>query len=130
MNSAIELHDSHVQSVESTDGVVRIVLSNAYVHRSTGKPGIDPGNGYSQAAELVFFNATSSDLTSECSGSISDGSVQIGAQSFGLLPLPCSSADDIRAKFIFTSGASFSIVAKSFNCIATGSPTLIESYGG
>jgi hypothetical protein len=107
-----------------------MVLSRAYVHCSIGRPGVDPGDGYSQSAELVFLNAMCSEPTSGCFGKISEGLVRIGTDSFGLLPLPCSGSGDIHAKFVFTSGTSLNIIAESFNCLATGSRKLIESYGG
>jgi hypothetical protein len=53
VNAAIELHDSQVVAVESATGTIIVWLA-AYVHRSDGRPGFDPGSGWSQRVALEF----------------------------------------------------------------------------
>ena len=48
---AIELHDSTVERVER-DGDDLVLVLAAYVHRSAGVPGVDPGSGFTQLAEV------------------------------------------------------------------------------
>jgi hypothetical protein len=53
MESFIELHDSELVAVLEL-GSQAIVLLRAYMHTSEGRIGIDPGNGWVQAALLTF----------------------------------------------------------------------------
>jgi hypothetical protein len=128
MNSAIELHDSEVQSVEIADGVVRVFFSSAYVHCSTGKPGVDAGEGFSQSVEVVFSNAKCSGESAGFAGTVADGSVHVDAACIGLLPLPCLIKGNISANFVLASGAELSITAGSLQCVPTGGRTFIEAY--
>jgi hypothetical protein len=57
MNQAIELHDSDLGEVRLSVKGLTIGLAPAYVHRSEGRVGIDPGTGWTQRAELVFTDA-------------------------------------------------------------------------
>jgi hypothetical protein len=130
MNSALEFHDSEVKAIELAGGVLSIIFSSAYVHRSVGEAGTDPGQGVTQPAELVFSGAECTMLASGCSGKISDGSVLVGAKTYGLLPLPFSASGDISASFVFASGVTLNFTAQSLACSITGSPTYVESFGG
>jgi hypothetical protein len=52
LNSAIELHDSTIESVVHVGQQIRVAFHPAYVHKSAGIPGIDPGSGYVQ--DFIF----------------------------------------------------------------------------
>jgi hypothetical protein len=54
MNRHIELHDSRIARIDISPGAVQLQFDRAYLHQSTGRPGIDPGTGWTQAARLVF----------------------------------------------------------------------------
>jgi len=58
-NLAIELHDSTLESIES-HGEVLVARLTAYVHRSSGRPGIDAGSGWSQELHLCFSSGLAS----------------------------------------------------------------------
>jgi hypothetical protein len=45
MNSLIEFHDSTLGEVWSSEKTVVVALRPAYIHQSTGRPGIDSGIG-------------------------------------------------------------------------------------
>lgn len=128
MNSSLELHDSKVQVIEVDAGLLRIVFSSAYVHRSAGRPGIDAGAGYMQAAELAFSGATWVGVPEQCSGSISDGSVLVAGQSLSLIPLPFSASGNISAEIVFVSGVVLSVSATSVVCSCFGEPRFVENY--
>ena len=57
MNSAIEIHDSVVDAISNVDGKVVLHCSSVYIHKSLGKPGVDPGTGWVQQAKLTIVNA-------------------------------------------------------------------------
>jgi len=48
----IELHDSVIATIVLDGGTTLITFSHAYIHQSDGVPGVDPGSGWSQRAEL------------------------------------------------------------------------------
>jgi hypothetical protein len=54
MNKEIEFHDSKVGLIDVGNGIVTVKLTPAYVHQSSGRPGIDPGSGWLQEAWLRF----------------------------------------------------------------------------
>ena len=54
-NQEIELHDTRVERVERADRSIVLWLS-AYMHESDGRPGRDPGTGWSLPARLIIEN--------------------------------------------------------------------------
>ena len=57
MNQSIELHDSVLGEIGFAEGDAKLSFVHAYIHRSEGRPGIDPGTGWSQKAELIIEEA-------------------------------------------------------------------------
>ncbi len=57
MNGAIELHDSTLAAVIQEGILVTLSFSPAYVHRSSGRPGIDAGSGWTQTVTFTFADA-------------------------------------------------------------------------
>jgi hypothetical protein len=49
LNCSIEIHDSALNSVE-TQGTLLKLFIQAYIHKSKGVPGVDPGTGWVQSA--------------------------------------------------------------------------------
>jgi len=129
MNSALEFHDSEVSLVEGTNGTLRLLFSSAYIHRSAGRPGRDPGAGYMQAAELIFTDASWQGLSSECSGYLYDGSLNVDGESLSLIPIPFTTTGNITAVFSFLSTV-LSVSAGSVVCSVSGEPRFVENYVG
>ena len=77
MNQSIELHDSQLASIHFVDGCATIIFSHAYIHKSYGKPGIDSGTGWSQAAELVIQESPEVKLPESWPCMISDGQLEL-----------------------------------------------------
>lgn len=131
MNSAIELHDSEVSSVKRDGPTVRIAFEPAYVHRSVGRPGIDAGEGYLQAADLVLAGVASLEEEGQCIGTLSDGSIAVGRQEFAnVLPLPLDFTGAVSATFVFASGGVLAIRATGVTCVLSGSARYVEAYEG
>src|SRR5436190_21801707 len=89
MNAAVELHDSEVVAISRVAGAVVVRLS-AYVHRSSGRPGIDPGSGWSQAVEFTFACGLVDTLPAELPCTLDDGDVSGSVEFVGMVPLPLS----------------------------------------
>jgi hypothetical protein len=130
MNAALEFHDSEVQLAVGESGELRVVFSAAYMHRSVGLPGVDPGAGYIQPAELVFSGASWVGLSPLCVGPLSDGVLVAGDQSFSLIPVPFNASGQVSAELVFVSGAVLSVSATSVACSCFGKPRFVENYPG
>ncbi len=130
MNAALEFHDSEVGLLTGADCTLKMQFSAAYIHRSSGRPGIDAGAGYIQPAELVFSAASWSELSHDCVGDLSNGSLLINGAEYSLVPLPFSASGQISAEFVFVSGAVLSVSASSLHCLCTGEPGFVENYPG
>ena len=130
MNAALEFHDSEVALVAGADHTLKIQFSAAYIHRSSGRPGIDAGAGYIQPAELVFSAASWSELSDDYAGDLSSGLLLINGTGYSLVPLPFSAVGQISAELVFVSGAVLSISASSIRCQHTGEPRFVENYPG
>ncbi len=95
LNAAIELHDSTVEEVRFANGNLAIAVS-AYVHRSTGTPGIDNGSGWVQGVIIDFQNGTIAGNVGDLPAGIFDGDLQIGLQTFSnMIALPCDEVGPI-----------------------------------
>ena len=128
MNEALEFHDSLVGSVEYENASLLVAFSSAYIHRSTGHPGIDNGAGYVQTAQLLFGEARATGKLSSCKGRLSDGSVHIQGSALSLIPVPYSASGSIKAELVFENGEVLAIVAKSLQCSSFGEPRFVERY--
>ena len=53
----LELHDSVLSGLKQDGGTAVLQLRPAYVHRSAGRPGIDPGEVYTQDFDIVIEGA-------------------------------------------------------------------------
>jgi hypothetical protein len=130
MNEALELHDSTVESVQREGGVLRVSLRTAYVHRSSGRPGVDSGEGYAQAVDLLFSEARV-EVHGACVGVLSSGSISCdGRTSDNLVPLPLSQAGNIQATFEFASGGVLRVLAIACASSEKGEARFVEKYEG
>jgi len=89
VNQAIELHDSVLGAIFLADGGATLTFVHAYLHRSEGRPGIDPGTGWSQKAELIIDQATTINLPQSWPCTIADGVLELnGVAHANVIPLP------------------------------------------
>ena len=131
MNSALEFHDSEVSSVRMSDGSVTVVFKSAYVHRSSGRPGVDAGSGFVEPGELLFLEAQWSERGGACIGRVSEGMVTAEGKEFAnVVPLPLSMAGRVTAKISFASGAVLEVTGSSVSYIPTGIAEFVETYEG
>ena len=130
MNSALEFHDSKIHQVTVFEDQLHLEFSSAYIHCSTGRPGIDAGSGYVQEAKITFTNAIFSGLSTKCSGPLFDGFIRVNLEEFSLIALPLNASGLICAEFVFSSGAILNVTAKAVTCSCLGEPTYVESFAG
>ena len=129
MNIALEFHDSEVREIKAVDRGLQVSFSSAYVHHSTGRPGVDPGFGYAQALEMMLGEAVWTGQLHECLGALSHGRVSIeGIRMTSLLPLPYEHTGSVGVELVFANGATLSTSAQSLRVRFQGDPHFIESF--
>jgi hypothetical protein len=132
MNTGVELHDSCVAEVVREGSELRVVFRPAYVHRSDGAPGSDPGWGFLQPVEFKFRDAVNS-ATGECLGVVSDGAVIVsGVEYSNIVPMPLTCEGTATARIEFASRGILTVSAGGFTCIPIGEPdpNFKERYEG
>jgi hypothetical protein len=125
---ALEFHDSEIAraSIEGPDLV--LTFSAAYVHRSSGNPGIDAGQGYLAPLVLAFRGARCTGDLSRCIGTLSDGALDGPDIPRGLLPLPFTTTNPVHAHLQFTNGTTLDVHAAGMDCRITGEERFVESF--
>jgi hypothetical protein len=128
MNTALEFHDSDVRGVYAEKAGVTLHFSAAYIHRSEGRPGIDSGAGYAQAAKISFGEAHFDGSLAECLGRVSDGHITVNGECLSLVSIPFSSSGPVQATFVFQNGATLRLDANSIECYGYGPSQFIENF--
>ena len=109
MKAALELLDSRLDQIDLVDGGAIIHFSHAYIHKSTGTPGKDPGTGWSQEAQLVLTSVSGSRVLPALPNSISDGYLEVGGIRHELIPLPFSRRGKATLSLVFVDGSQLEI---------------------
>jgi hypothetical protein len=131
MNAALEFHDSEVSSVRAVADDVRIELPSAYVHRSSGRPGIDSGSVFLQPAAVIFSRAVVEETSGPCTGAISDASISVNGEQFSnVVPVPFAAVGAVAGSFTFASGGVLSVSGEGVSCQVSGKPVFVEAYDG
>jgi len=130
LNAAIELHDSTVESVVQVGQVIRIALRPAYVHRSAGNPGIDPGSGYVQDFVLEFGTARIEAGFGPLPADVFDGEFLAGNQQFNnVISLPCDIAAPVSLTlFLSPDNRRASVSGLSVKAVPAGEAVYVEDF--
>jgi hypothetical protein len=101
MNRAIEIHDSSLSGITKSEGKIIIHLNEAYIHESTGVPGIDSGKGYIQSINLELSNPTIENDITQFPTTLSDGYILLDDQRENNgIPLPIDKTGKIELSFV------------------------------
>ncbi len=117
-----------MSEVDVTDGVATIYFSHAYVHKSKGTAGRDPGTGWSQEARLVLFDATVSQPLPALPAAICDGYLEVGGIRHELLPLPFKRKVGAALHLEFAEGACIEVLGQRPFVELLGTPIFLEDY--
>ncbi len=130
-NACIELHDSTVQQVSVSGSTVPVFFSRAYLHKSAGLPGVDPGTVWSQPAELAFLGASLRGPIPRESVTISDGSLELGSSIFpNTIPIPLEHTGNVRLTLVLPGASPLVVTASAVVLRLFGEPRLVESFPG
>ncbi len=77
-NRAIEIHDSTLDAISQEGGYTTVYFRPAYIHQSSGEPGVDPGSGWIQHVALCIKDATVIPASAELPGKLLDGRLAVG----------------------------------------------------
>lgn len=109
MHSALELADSRIDRILAGGDAVTVHFSHAYVHRSKGKAGRDPGTGWSQEAALTLHDASAPDPMPPLPDSIVEGFLEVGGIRHELIPLPFKRKAAARLHLLLADGAEITL---------------------
>ena len=130
-NAAIELHDSVVERLEPRGEGLAIHFSHAYIHRSSGEPGIDSGTGWSQRAVLLIQSAAVSGAEPALPAKISTGELSVSETRLpNVVPLPFDHAGAVKLSLVLSTGRSLVISGAGASLCLVGEPRFIEEFAG
>ncbi|MGA2050187.1 MAG: hypothetical protein ABSG96_21005 [Terracidiphilus sp.] len=112
MNAAIEMHDSVCLAVEVDRSGHGFVLLDAYVHRSGGEPGRDPGEGGVQRIRISFASMTIDGEVGDLPADIFEGSLTVGTSiQDNMVPFPATYAEAVGLSIMLSDEARVVIVS-------------------
>ena len=126
MKSGLELHDSRIDQAEIFGTDARVHFSHAYIYKSKGTPGRDPGTGWSQAALLTITNAALTAPWPALPNTIADGVLEVGGIRHTLLPLPFKRRGDVTLSLAFTDGTRLEIKGRGASIELLGDAIYLE----
>jgi len=129
VNSAIELHDSVIGSIEP-DGCWGVVsFTPAYFHWSEGQPGVDMGTGWVQDAKLWIGDAVVAGELPDLPCSITDGDLSLGLHAYpNDIPVPLDRHDIVELRVAFYPGCEIQIRGTSIRLELLGEPRYVEEF--
>ena len=131
MNNLIELHDSTVVRITRCSDSFVVHFAPAYVHRSQGRPGFDPGTGWVQDVDLVISEFVVESGFTEMPVDLDGGSLRVGTDVFeNLIPIPLDVGAAIQFSAIGKSGESLLIRGNAATVFSVGEARYVEDFPG
>ena len=129
-NSAIEIYDSMLDSLMNEDQRVVLDLEPAYIHRSTGTPGVDPSVGWVQDIILLVDGTIEGSLT-ELPCDLWEGSLQVGDQKIeNIIPLPVDYRGEVTLTLVTQSLNRVIVRGSAISANPIGEAKFIEEFSG
>jgi hypothetical protein len=128
LKAALEFHDSRADQISLVRGAATIHFPHAYIHKSSGTPGKDPGTGWSQEAQLVLESVTHLGSLPSLPNTISDGHLEVGAIRYELVPLPFSRRGEATLVLVFVDGTRLEVRGERPVVELIGTPRFLENY--
>jgi len=129
--SAIEIYDSTLTSVVNEGQRVTVDLQPAYIHRSTGMPGVDPGGGWAQDVILVVEKGTIAGDVTELPCDLWEGSLQVGNETIAnIIPLPLDYRGEVELTLVTQTESRVIIRGSAISATPIGEPKFIEEFPG
>ncbi len=131
LNSSIEIHDSVLTAVETRAKQVKLALE-AYIHKSSGIPGVDPGTGWIQNVVLTIEDGTLEGSFEKLPWDLSDGELKIGDEVFeNLIPIPLDRRAPVElALMAQRTGDTVRVRGSRIQLELLGRPEYVEDFSG
>lgn len=131
MNTLIEIHDSTVSDISTIGRDIIITFKPAYLHKSLGQPGSDPGTGWVQEASLTLRNATQTGSIAELPCYLMTGELRLKTEFYdNILPVPLPDQGPAILKLKFDQIHTLSIRSHSIHLEMIGEPKYVEEFPG
>jgi hypothetical protein len=133
MNSAIELHDSWIESIIQAELSVVIYFRPAYVHRSQGRPGFEAGSGWTQDFDFIVYSARIESSFSEFPQELHGGELAVDRQTFEhLIPLPVNMVGQVRFSVFSIMGnqPALTVTGSGVEVIPVSTAHFVEEFPG
>ncbi len=128
-DGSVEVHDSVLAGLSFAGDDVVIRLSPAFVHRSPGRAGVDPGTVWLQTIDLVISEAVVDRSPSGWPVVLWDGSISVdGARWDNVIPLPLALAGAVAFEAVTIPGESLSVRGNRVEVVLQGSPRYLEPF--
>jgi len=128
LKAALELHDSRLDQIALVDGAAIIHFPHAYIHKSRGTPGKDPGTGWSQEVQLILASASYAGTLPTLPNTISEGYLEVGGIRHELVPLPFSRRGKATLALVFNDGTPFEVSGERPSIELIGAAKFLENY--
>lgn len=130
-NAAMEFHDSTVASASIDVASVAILISPAYIYRSSGSHDVERGTIWLQDAVIVLHDCHLPIDFPRCPLVLHDGRVVAGEHIYdGTVPLPLAYIGPSRVDLTFEDGTSVCLSAAEIRIDALGEATYLEECPG
>lgn len=131
-NAALEFRDSVLAGLELSGGACVLSLGPGTVHRSAGRPGIDPGEGWTQDLEIRMDGATVRGPAPRLPARISDGELAVDDSGPGhLVPVPFRAEQRVVLKLVTVEeGAAIEIEGDAIEIKPVGEAKQVEAFAG
>jgi hypothetical protein len=129
INSAIEIHDSVLSSVEQQGAKTILRLTPAYIHKSDGIPGVDNGSGWVQDAIVTIDGSMAEVAVLEYPVDLAKGVLEIdGRQTSNMIPLPLSHKGSVSLKLMTQRSGTLRITGSAIHVELLGAPEYVEEF--
>jgi hypothetical protein len=130
-NAAMEFHDSTLASATSDVATVTMLLSPAYVHRSSGTAGVDKGTCWLQDVVMVLRGCEPALDFPKLPLALSNARATIGERTYeGVVSVPLSYKGPVSLDLSFENGAQVRLSASEIYIDLAGDPSYLEEFPG
>jgi hypothetical protein len=128
MNEEIEIHDSILDDVVAGSAECLLHFKRVYIHRSTGRPGLDAGTVWVQEAQLRFREGVVGGRFSELPHDLHDGYIKLGESVLeNSIPIPLDFEGEVEFR-IEGWGEVITVRARHVRLEMLGSAEYVEEF--
>ena len=129
MNAIIEIHDSVLGGIVTREGTVIVHFLRAYLHKSEGRPGFEPGTGWVQEARLIFADASTVGSRPDLPCDVMTGELLVGVERHdNEIPVPLYTTASTELRLVFDSIHAVTVTGRGIRLELIGEPKYVEEF--